>query len=41
MKINGRKVLEAIDEVITFICTFAFVSILIIAGYFIYDSVNV
>ena len=41
MKINGRKVLEAIDEVITFICTFAFVSILIISGYFIYDSVNV
>ena len=41
MKIGAEKILKVVDEVTTFICTFSFVSILIISGYFIYDSVNV
>jgi len=41
MKIDAEKILKVIDEVTTFMCTFFFVSVLIISGYFIYDSVNV
>lgn len=40
-KVTVEKVLKIVDSVVTFICTFCFVSILLISGYFIYDSVNV